>query len=224
MRMNVRQHVFGLLIGLLASSSSASWSLAQSRGRLDGGGLIEVGGEEERYLRALQVAGLAPLEPWSIQPFSSSQQRRLRGQAVGMWQTHYDSETVAYANLLRPHVRVIDNSTFPLQVGGGPTWAGRGLTTEAQAGVTGAAGPIHVQLAPLAFWTQNLAFTMAPNGEQGAARFGDPRFPLNIDAPQRFGDAAYARFTMGTSRASLDIAGMTAGVSTAPQRWGPARD
>ena len=32
--------------------------------------LVSAGSEGERYLRVLQVAGLAPLSDWSIRPFS----------------------------------------------------------------------------------------------------------------------------------------------------------
>ena len=119
---------------------------------------------------------------------------------------------------------MIGNSSFPYQIGGGPTWAGRGVTGEAQAGVAAWLGNLYFQAAPLAFSTQNASFTLAPNGLSGAEAAADARFPLDIDAPQRFGSSSYQRFDPGASILSFDIAHLTAALTSASQRWGPARD
>ena len=108
------------------------------------------------------------------------------------------------AHLLRPQARLIENSAFPFQEGGGPTWAGRGLTGDVQLGGSASWDFVYAQLAPLAFATQNLAFPLAPNGQTGNARFADPRFPREIDAPQRFGDTQYSRLDPGSSSLFLD--------------------
>jgi hypothetical protein len=202
---------------------------AAQRSRLDLGGSIEVGGEEERYLRVLQLAGLTPLAPWSIQPFSPSQVTMLRHTGAHPWHLRYDSVGAAAGNawnafLLRPKGRLIANSSFPFQDGGGPTWAGRGFTAEVQAGGAAVWGPLHLELAPLAFAAQNAAFPLAPNTQTGDGRFADARYPLNIDAPQRFGSRTYARVAPGTSSLTLDTHDVLIGISSAPQRWGPARE
>ena len=198
---------------------------AQVRSRLDLGGNIEVGGEEERYLRVLQIAGVAPLTPWSIQPFSPTQTRLLRVSGSHPWSQRFASDdTASSVRFLRPKARLIGNSAFPFQDGGGPTWAGRGITGEIQAGVFAAWKDVFVQLAPLAFVGQNAAFALAPNGQPSNARFADARFPGAIDAPQRFGDRAYGRLEPGSSSVTLDVFHVLAGISSAPQRWGPARE
>ena len=206
---------------------------AQLAPRIDLGGSVEVGGEEERYLRVLQIAGLAAPTPWSIQPFSPSQAKELRSIiAPHPWRTLFDTAVIdrvydandPRARLLDSRVRLIGNSSFPFQDGAGPTWAGRGVTAEAQGGVAAAWNRLSLQLAPLAFVAQNADFALAPNGQTGSLRFADPRFPLAIDAPQRFGSGAYARIEPGTSSLVFDVRPIVFGLSTAPQRWGPARD
>jgi hypothetical protein len=204
-------------------------ALAQAFARLDLGGFIETGGEAERYLRVLQISGRVPLTPWSIQPFAPTQAKELRATTMHPWRARFDvqngaANVTAGVHTLRPSGRLIENSAFPFQDGGGPTWAGRGLTGEAQLGAAASWSVLYAQVAPLAFASQNLAFALAPNGRIGAERFGDPRFPANIDAPQRFGDQHYGRLEPGSSSLLFDTKGLVVGATTAPQRWGPARE
>ncbi|HVX40763.1 MAG TPA: hypothetical protein VHB25_14430 [Gemmatimonadaceae bacterium] len=209
---------------MLASASVRA--AAQVRSQLDlGGASIEVGGEEERYLRVLQIAGKAPLTPWTVQPFSPTQTAALRKLGPNPWESRYDSTSREHAaSVLRPKARVIGNSTFPFQDGPGPTWAGRGLTGEVEGGIAARWTVVHFQLAPTAFLAQNLSFALAPNGRTGDQRFGDARFPLQIDAPQRFGSKAYGRIDPGESSLSADALGLFVGLSSAAQRWGPDRE
>jgi len=202
---------------------------AQEYARLDLSGFIEVGGEADRFLRVLQDAGLVPLTPWSIQPFAPTQAKKLRAAALHPWRARFDATNGAAnasdgAHLLRPEARLIGNSAFPFQVGAGPTWAGRGLTGEAQLGGSASWNLAYAQVAPLVFAAQNLAFPLAPNGQTGNLRFADPRFPQNIDAPQRFGNQAYSRLDPGSSSLFFDKYGAVVGATTAPQSWGPAQD
>jgi hypothetical protein len=196
---------------------------AQRAAPIDMGGAVQAGGEEERYLRVLQIAGLTPLTPWSIQPFSPSQTRKLRGAQPNPWSDRLDSANDGGTRFMRPHAEVIGNSSFPYQVTHGPTWAGRGLTGEIRVGAEGAWHGLHMQLAPMAFLAQNAAFPLAPNGGY-SHRFADPRFPRLIDAPQRFGDRSYGRIDPGESFLAFDGSGLFIGVSTAANQWGPGRD
>jgi hypothetical protein len=198
---------------------------AQARPGLDlGGAMIEVGGEEERYLRALQVAGRAPLTQWTIEPFSPAQVRKLRRLSSNPWNQRVDT-IVPRWQVLRPNADVIENSAFPFQIGGGPTWAGRGITGDLQAGLASSWwNKLYFQAAPVGFLAQNAAFALAPNGATGSGQFADARFPDGIDAPQRFGDKSYGRIDPGSSFAVVDAAGIFLGASSAPQRWGPGRD
>jgi hypothetical protein len=201
-------------------SAVASNAGAQTRSRLDLGGMIEVGGEEERYLRALQIAGLSPLTPWSIQPFSPTQAALLRSAKEQPWHDRYFADS-SHFEVLRPRGRLTENTAFPYQNGIGPAWEGRGLTAELHVGVAAAFGPLHVELAPTAFAAQNEPFRLAANGLTGQAARADARFPTQIDLPQRFGTGIYSRAAFGTSSALVDAFHVLAGISTAPQRWGP---
>ncbi len=222
--MSVKQ----LVRRLVQSALVVTWPgvvAAQSHARLDLGGFTEVGGEGERYARVLQLAGLVPVTPWSIQPFSPSQSRALRPTAAHPWSARFEpGADSASVHVLRTSARLIGNSTFPVQVGGGPTWAGRGLTAEVQGGIAASWRALSLQAAPLMFVAQNAAFPLAPNGYTDRRRFADARFPDNIDAPQRFGDRAFLRVAFGTSALSVDTHGVVAGLSAAPQRWGPERE
>lgn len=220
----IARRFFFTSLGAILCFAPAARGGAQSYARLDLGGALEVGGEAERYARMLQIAGLTALTPWSIQPFTPTQNVLLRPKGAHPWSSRFGWSDSGRVAILRPSARLIANSAFPFQVGNGPTWDGRGLTGEIQAGAAAQWGPLHVQIAPLAFAAQNASFPLAPNGQSGNGQYADPRFPGNIDAPQRFGDATYARLTPGSSSAVVDAFGIVAGLSTAPNRWGPERE
>jgi len=195
-------------------------------GRADGRGAVAVGSELERYLRILQVGGAAPAYPWSIRGFSPREVDRVLPDSAHPWSARYPLRPRATggvrAELLGPAVRTTYNSAFPYGGNDGPVWAGRGATVEARAGVALRAGPLSLRLEPVAFWAQNRAFELMPNGEAGPLSYGDPRSPNGIDLPQRFGDEPYARIDPGESTLRLDLLGVAVGASTAAQQWGPA--
>src|SRR4051812_13581693 len=122
--------------------------------------VLFVNSEWERYTRALQDAGLVPLHPWSVRAFGPREQARLWTAAANPW-SHAD------ALATRPHVgrvtvdalpvetRAIFNSRFPYGFNDGPVWAGRGLTTLVEGGVTASSGPFTLTLAPVAFRAEN---------------------------------------------------------------------
>jgi hypothetical protein len=212
----------------LACSAGVHALGAQVYGRLDLGWGIEVGGESERYARLMQLAGLTPLEPFSLQPFTPSQVKAMRPRtSAHPWTARFQGvDTSATLGLvLAPQARVIGNTTYAAQVSGGPTWAGRGLTADGQAGVAGEWNFVYGEFAPIAFVAQNAAFPLAPTVfTTGPLVFGDPKFSQLIDAPQRFGSGVYSRLDAGTSSLALDRFGAYLALSSAPQRWGPQRD
>jgi hypothetical protein len=220
-----------LVITVLAALAVSVRPLAAqpTPSRLDLGGLVEVGGELERYLRVLEIAGLVPLTPWSIQPFTPTQVGTFRANRAHPWRDRFDAsnDAVHLADgrwLLRPKTRAIDNTTFPVQVGGGPTWSGRGVTGEVQAGFLASWRWAYLEAAPLAFSAENSSFVLAPNEQTGAMQFADARYPENIDAPQRFGSSSYSRLRPGTSSLTVDSRILVLGATSAPQQWGPARE
>lgn len=182
------------------------------------------GAEAERYLRALQVAGEAPLYPWSVRGFSPVEiDRLLSADSTGPWRRR--------ARAGGPGVRVLPargevtyNSAFPYGRNDGPVWAGRGVTASGSLGASARWGALSIRLEPTAFWTENRSFALLENGRAGDLAFADPDHPVTIDAPQRFGDGAYSRIDPGQSEARVDAGAVTLGVSTMTQQWGPAVD
>ena len=214
-----------LLSITVAAALHASCAAAQSPVGLGPGGRLDVGGEAERYLRALELAGSAPAHHWTIRPLTAGK-TGFSVDSAHPWQERWKAAKRGgtLPRLLRPSVRVIGNSTFPVQWGRGPTWAGRGFTVEAQAGFEWNVGVLHVQVAPTGFITQNSAFTLAANGLTGEDALRDARVPGGIDAPQRFGERSYGRIDAGASMAELRLPFLLVGVSTAARSWGPAVD
>jgi hypothetical protein len=122
--------------------------------------------------------------------------------------------------IIRPEVRLIENSGFPFGSNDGAVWAGRGLTTSLHGGFEVRAGILTVTVDPIVFWAQNLSFKLEPTDP--ARPYNDPVTPGNIDLPQRFGASAYRRFDPGQSTIRVDAFGIAAGVTTANEIWGPA--
>jgi hypothetical protein len=190
---------------------------------------VFAGGEEENYLRNLNVLGYGAAQPWSLRNFGPRQierlapadsldhpwRQRFRFDVPGQWAMRY--------GLIEPRIQTSYNSDFPYGFNNGALWEGRGLNTAVQAGAYAAVGPISLVLAPVAFHAQNRVFPLLPNGETGPRRFGQAgHFREQIDLPQRFGDEPYSRIDPGQSTLRVDLLGVAAGVSTANQIWGPA--
>jgi hypothetical protein len=195
----------------LMRDSSTSWSTS-------------AGSEGERYLRTLQVAGLARQTQWSVRPLTGHRVRQLAQVASHPWAAELfePSTGTAWVRLLQPELGGIFNSGFPYGSNDGALWAGRGPTVSASAGVEGALGPIEFVLAPEVFRAENWSFELAPTGQAGPGEFADPIYPNSIDLPQRFGDGPYQRIDAGQSRVQLRLLGLVGGVTTANEVWGPA--
>jgi hypothetical protein len=86
-------------------------------------------------------------------------------------------------------VRLIYNSAFAYGQNDGAVWAGRGVTTAVQGGISARVGRLSVEVAPIFFWSQNQDFEMMDNGLEGALAFAHPTWPGSVDMPQRFGDS-----------------------------------
>ena len=181
------------------------------------------GGEDETYLRYLQLAGVARLYPWSVRGFSPREVRQLTvrsGSHPWSRSRRFSSAGKAY-RLLPATIELRANSAFPYGSNDGPTWAGRGVTATAVIGAVVQRGPLSLVLAPTAFITQNASFDMFDNGRTGNLRYGDPLLPLGVDRPQRFGDDPYGDVSLGNSELRADVGPFSAGVSTANMGWGP---
>lgn len=181
--------------------------------------------EDETYLRYLQATGAVSRYPWGLRGFSPAESKRLAAR-VG---AHPWSRSSAFTSVDR-RARILPlvaelraNSAFPYGSNDGPVWAGRGLTASTTLGVAMSAGPVSLVLSPTAFISQNASFELLDNRQTGDRRFADGMRANFVDRPQRFGDDPYGRIDPGNSTLRADLAGLTAGVSTAAMSWGPSQ-
>jgi len=206
---------------------AAQPAIAQSAG---GRSEVFAGSEFESYLRYLQTLGKSPSTTWSIRGFSPAEIDALApADSIHPWGDRYAFRkeprqpglTIDY---VRPTVGVIVNSAFPFGSNDGIVWAGKGLTSWAQAGVAVRWGPVSASVAPVAFRAENQSFPMMENGLAGNLAFADGQFPLEIDRPQRFGEGPYTRIDPGESTLRVDAGGVAIGISSASQWWGPTTE
>lgn len=188
-------------------------------------------GEMEQYLRLLQVTGRAPLHPWSVRGFGPREIQTLLPRGDDDPWSHliprasHASATGLRARLLPTSVRGIFNSHYPLDRNDGVTWAGKGVTGEVRFGGAMEWGPLTVVAEPVAFWSQNRDFQLAPTLREGRERFAEYRFVnTGIDHPQRYGPGSYARLDAGNSQIRLDFLYVALGFSTGHQVWGPGQE
>lgn len=224
--MHARPNYCRILAALLAAASAVAGTAAPATGQSGRTYSFHVtaGSDTEDYLRALQVAGIAPEYPWSLRAFARRELDSLtRFSAAHPWSNRYRLQSPkASLSVLPLEVATIVNSAFPWGSNDGPVWAGRGATVSVSAGVQGKLGPLSFAVNPMAFRAANAHFELAPNGQAGRLAFGDVQFPGRVDRPQRFGDAPYSRIDPGNSYVRFDGLGFAAGVSTANEFWGPA--
>ena len=201
---------------------------APARAQTVGGGSeVFAGSALETYLRDLQLTGAVPLYPWAVRAFSPSELDTLVSRLSDHpWANRYDFRPARRSGLvleaIRPTFRLIENTTFPFGSNDGPIWAGRGVTVAWQMGFAARYGPLSLTVVPLFFDAANTAFPLMANGQTGRLAFADGRYPTVIDRPQRFGSTPYWRLDPGQTTLRVDFAGLTAGISTANETWGPA--
>lgn len=187
-------------------------------------GDVATGSEFEDYLRVLQVAGLAPLYPWSIRGFSPREVSALvSADSAGPWSLkgRFRSSLVDVGPAT---VTSVFNSAYPYGANDGAVWAGRGLTVAASAGVFARYGPLSISLAPIAFRAGNSAFPVLPNGKTGPRSYNRGTFSDVVDMPQRFGADSYSRVDAGNSGVRLDSRYATIGFATGNQWIGPSTE
>jgi hypothetical protein len=212
----------GLLLAVPASAARLPAQDSLSCNCPDLRAEASAGSEMERYLRVLQVAGRAPLYPWSVRAFSPAElDRLLPATTPHPWAARLGGWPGRRAQWLRPEARLVYNSAFPWGGNDGAVWAGRGATASASLGFQLRAGALSLRVQPLLFWAQNRSFTLMREGLPDSTRYRDPDNPGTIDLPQRFGEAGYGRIDPGQSTLRLDLRGFALGVSTANQQWGP---
>jgi hypothetical protein len=213
-----------LLAPSIPGFAIAQASSAPSRVRSE----VFVGSQAENYLRYLQSIGLVPLYPWSSRAFSPRELDRLIPKdSAHPWRSRFErgggrAGPIEY-DFVRPTSTIRFNSGFPYGSNDGPVWAGRGLTSSAQAGIALRWKPLSLTIAPMAFRAENASFDMIPNPNPGPVAFADPLYG-GVDRPQRFGASAYSQLDPGQSSLRVDLPFVSAGVSTANMGWGPGTE
>jgi hypothetical protein len=204
----------------LIACSTRSTAQASRTTTLD----FATGSEFEDYLRVLQVAGLEPLQPWSIRGFSPRTITALAtADSAGPWalRRNFTNRPLEIGSL---DLGATFNSAYPYGANDGPVWAGRGLTLIASGGIAGHLGPFSFTLAPKAFRASNTAFDLLPNGKTGLQAFNNGSVPDQVDYPQRFGDGPYSRVDPDASAIRFDSHFLSVGVSTGNEWIGPATE
>lgn len=189
---------------------------------------VFVSSPAENYLRYLQSVGKVPSQPWSSRGFSERELERLMPKdSVHPWRNQLTDASHQYAGIrfgvIAPATSLRYNSGFAYGSNDGPIWAGRGLTSSAQAGFFAAWKFFSLTVAPVAFRAENREFDIAPTGRSGDALFGNPDFG-GVDLPQRFGNNPYSQVDPGSSTLRADFPFVTIGASTANMGWGPGQE
>lgn len=231
-----RRRTVGICIRIALTGAAAVLAVsgpvtAQTQWPLAVWGEVSAGTELEDYLRLLQSNGLANLYPWSVRAFSLFELERMAPSELGHpWQNRYrfaprrtQRSPSLRVSLIRPSATLVYNTHFPFGANDGAVWAGRGLTAVVQAGAVASYGGLSLSISPIAFYAENRAFPLQPNGQSGPLRYADGRYPRSIDRPQRFGDGSLTRLDPGQSTLRVNVGPVSAGASSANQYWGPAR-
>ena len=214
--------VFSPLIGTLASAQVGQNSGDSFRSE------IFVGSLPENYLRYLQTMGLVRTYPWSSRAFSPRELDRLIPRDTAHpWRDRFEPGVRSFHGIrydfVRPTTSLRYNTGFAYGSNDGPIWAGRGLTSAIQAGVTARWGPASLTLAPMAFRAENNQFFIMPTGRPGAGAFANAQWG-GVDLPQRFGDNPYSQLDPGQSTLRVDLPIISFGASTANIGWGPGTE
>ncbi len=215
----------GALAALIGSMALLSTRPAAAQ---TGGGRAEVfaGSEFESYLRYLQTLGKSKSTTWSIRGFSPKEVDALAPtDSIHPWAHRYDFSPQKgpglHWNYVYPTVGFLFNTAYPFGGNDGVVWAGKGLTSFAQAGVAMRWGVLSAKLAPVAFRAENTEFPLMANGRIGPLVFADGQYPLRVDKPQRFGDLPFSKLDLGESNIRIDAGPFATGLSTESQWWGP---
>ncbi|PIB34951.1 hypothetical protein BFP72_05860 [Reichenbachiella sp. 5M10] len=114
-------------------------------------------------------------------------------------------------------------TNYPRSYNDGAVWKGKGLTSELHGGITGRIGKFRYTFAPVAYFSQNGEFDLAPqsgNNNPYNYQFRNQR----IDYVQRFGDDPFVQFNLGQSELRFVHRKFTLGISTENMVWGPAQN
>lgn len=181
-----------------------------------------VGGDVERYMRALALAGIIKQLPWAVRPFGPDDLGSMLSDTTTRphpWRQQMQATLTQRARVGGIALATV-NSGFPWGSNDGPMWQGRGVTTA----VGGAASVrwrfFSAVAAPVAFSAQNASYPLQAQPLTIISPLADPLLARGIDLPQRMGTRAYSRVDGGESTLRLNFGAGTFGISTASLGWG----
>lgn len=192
---------------------------------LPGQHLVLLGGEREDYLRLLSLSGRVQYDPIVFR--SPSRLAWVYTDSAHPWEGRLGfrrrevSPQRPVAALLPVELDWYYNSAFPRSPNDGVVWAGKGLTGAISAGAEVRWGFLSATAYPTVYWSENRAFELAPVSYSNRSRYAYP-WHRNIDLPQRFGDASFAKVDPGQSGIRADLGAFTVGFSWENLWWGPA--
>ena len=181
-----------------------------------------VGGDVERYLRALSVAGIVRPIAWGLRGFDADAVAKFTGDSLHAehpWRGLL-SKSLSRRAAFGGAVYASSNAGFAWGSNDGAMWQGRGFNGAAGAAASIRLWRLSAVAAPIAFAAQNASFSTLPPVVASASPFSDALFPTIVDLPQRMGGSAYARLDPGESSARLHLPVIDLGISTASIGWG----
>jgi hypothetical protein len=211
-----------LITALCTTAILANHAFAQGAAALDP---VEA---QQRLLELLGRRPAAPVGGWTQarvglltagsenDPWEARQDRAL---------SVFGSGSGATLRWIPVELRSSSNSARPWGINDGPVWQGKGITSSLSGGLVAEWRGFTATLNPVLWSASNDDFALSPLATSpGLSPYSYPtRSTQRIDAPQRFGDASIARLEPGQSSLTYTAGKFVMGVSSATQRWGPAR-
>jgi hypothetical protein len=117
---------------------------------------------------------------------------------------------------------VVFNSGYDFGRNDGALWSGKGLSTAATGGVLVRWRGVSAALAPELTWSQNAEYPLVDVTWDDRSAFAYPWNRL-IDLPQRMGEEAFGRVSLGQSYLRADGLGVSIGLSGENVWWGPGQ-
>ena len=181
-----------------------------------------VGGDVERYVRALIIAGRTAPVAWGTRPLGPADLAQLLRDSSGgdhPWKIGMQRALTRRASAGAMGFASV-NSGFAWGANDGPMWQGRGLNGALGVSAVLRWGPLTAVAAPVAFIAQNSSFPLRTPPVLTVSPYADALFPTIVDLPQRMGGSSYARLDAGESSIRLRARQVEIGISTASLGWG----
>ena len=125
-------------------------------------------------------------------------------------------------SLVGPIVEAGANTAYAVERNNGALWGGKGLNTQASAGIEVRWRGISAAFRPVVAYHTNGEFPIM--AQKDTLRSPFTYAAHSLDWPQRFGDESFAVFDPGQSYVRVEALGAAAGLSTENLWWGPGRE